>query len=190
MSRAQSSFPLKSNAFNTPTPVMTHTVSPLVTGDGDDMFCFRSMWLPPAMGPFHSVLPVFRSRAHSSRFPEPSAVPMFRKIVSFQMIGVDPLRPGIANFQVMFSSGDHFIGRPVSVLVPFIAGPRQWGQLSADKVTTAAMARERDVINSRFIRTDPPRVMVLQRSGGIPTGDQEIRSFTFRSTPDLLISCL
>jgi hypothetical protein len=68
------------------------------------------------------------------------------------MIGVDPLRPGIGNFQAMFSSVDHLIGKPVSMLVPFNAGPRHAGQLSADSVTMVAIERERDVSSSRFIR--------------------------------------
>jgi hypothetical protein len=72
------------------------------------------------------------------------------------MIGVEPLRPGIGSFQAMFSSVDHLIGKPVSMLVPFDAGPRHAGQLSADKVTTVAIEIERDVNNNRFISLRPP----------------------------------
>ncbi len=56
------------------------------------------------------------------------------------MIGVAPLRLGIGTFQAMFSpvAVDHFSGSPVSVLWPVASGPRHWGQLSAESVTTAA----------------------------------------------------
>ena len=64
----------------------------------------------------------------------------FRKIVSPQMIGVEPLRPGIASFHAMFSVGLHLTGRPFSALTPFIAGPRHCGQFSADNVAAAAIA--------------------------------------------------
>ena len=40
MSRVHSSLPSKSKAFSTPVPVITHTLRPSVTGEGDDMFCF------------------------------------------------------------------------------------------------------------------------------------------------------
>ena len=57
-----------------------------------------------------------------------------------QMIGVEPLRPGIASFHAMFSVGLHLSGRPFSALTPFIAGPRHCGQFSADNVAAAAIA--------------------------------------------------
>ena len=58
------------------------------------------------------------------------------------MIGVDPLRPGIGSFHAMFSVVDHFTGSPVSELMPFIPGPRQAGQFSADSVTRAKPLRK------------------------------------------------
>src|SRR5688500_12249272 len=98
------------------------------------------------MGPFQRIFPSLRFNAHNSRSPLPSAVPMFKKIISFQMIGVDPLRPGIGNFQAMFSSVDHFRGSPRSVLMPFMAGPRQAGQFSAESVAIAMEPKNPAVI--------------------------------------------
>ena len=91
MSRDQISLPAKSNAFSTPTPVMIQTRLPSVTGDGDDMFCLRSMWLPPAIGRFHATVGLVRSIAQSSSAPELESVATLRKMRSPQMIGVDPL---------------------------------------------------------------------------------------------------
>ncbi len=60
--------------------------------------------------------------------------------MSFQMIGVAPLRLGIGSFHAMLSPVpvDHFSGNPFSALAPVARGPRHCGQLSADKVTAAA----------------------------------------------------
>ncbi len=69
MLRDQISVPAKSNALSTPTPVITQTCRPSVTGDGDDMFCLRSMWFSPAMGRFHATACFVRSMAHSSNSP-------------------------------------------------------------------------------------------------------------------------
>jgi hypothetical protein len=77
--------------LNTPTPVITHTDLPSVTGDGVDMVCLRSMWLPPASGRFHRIAWLVRSMAQSSSEPVFEAVAMFRKIVLPQMMGVEPL---------------------------------------------------------------------------------------------------
>ena len=74
-----------------PTPVITHTVRPSVTGDGDDMFCLRSMWFSSASGRFQRTVCFARSTAHSSSAPVFAAVAMFKKIVLPQMMGVDPL---------------------------------------------------------------------------------------------------
>src|SRR6188472_1689753 len=114
MSRVHNSVPLKSNDFRMPVPVMTHTAVPSVTGDGVDMFCLRSMWLPPLSGRFHMTDPLLRSTAHSSMLPSRSAVATLRKMWLFQMIGVAPLRLGIGSFHAMFSpvSADHFNGSP------------------------------------------------------------------------------
>ena len=139
---------------------MTQTVRPSVTGDGEDIFCLRSMWLPPAMAPFHSTLPVFRSSDHSSSSPVASAVPTFRKMVSPQIIGVEPLRPGIGSFHVMFSVVLHLMGRPFSLLTPFSDGPRHCGQFSADNVTAAATATI-PVADARLISELPPALEVL-----------------------------
>ena len=91
MLRDQISLPAKSKALSMPTPVMTHTCRPSVTGDGDDMFCLRSMWLVSASGRFQATDCLPRSTAHSSSMPLFAPVATFRKIMSPQMIGVDPL---------------------------------------------------------------------------------------------------
>ncbi len=74
-----------------PSPVMTQTYLPSVTGDGEDMFCFRSMWFESASGRFHRTVGLLRSTAHNSSEPVFAAVATFKKIVLPQMIGVDPL---------------------------------------------------------------------------------------------------
>src|SRR6185436_364600 len=134
MSRDQTSVPAKSNDFRMPTPVMTQTRAPSVTGDGDDMFCLRCMLLPPAIGRFHTTFCFVRSMAQSSRLPELVLVATLRKIRSPQMMGVDPLKAGSGSFQATFSVALHVAGSPVSVLTPFNVGPRQFGQLSAAKI--------------------------------------------------------
>src|ERR687898_1330797 len=113
MSRAQSSRPLKSNALTTPVPVMTHTLRPSVTGDGDDMFCLRILKLPPPSSPFQTTAPLARPTAHSCSL-SPSAV--FRNIRSPQTTGVDPENSGIGSVQASPSLLDHFTGSPRSAL--------------------------------------------------------------------------
>src|SRR5512134_3183965 len=98
------------------------------------MFCFRSTWLPAATCAVHSLLPSLRLSAHSSRLPVRSAVPTFKNTCSPQMIGVDPLRPGMGSFHAMFSVAFHLTGSPVAVLTPFSEGPRHCGQLAPDTV--------------------------------------------------------
>src|ERR1043166_7073667 len=100
---------------------MTNTFCPSVTGEGDDMFCLRIFTLPAPSGRFHTTLPLLRVTHHSSRL-SPSAT--LRKITSRQTIGVEPLQPGKANFQAMFSSVDHRAGRFFSLLKPLRFGPR------------------------------------------------------------------
>ena len=78
------------------------------------------------------------------------------------MIGVDPLRPGIGSFQAMFSVVLHLSGRPFSVLMPFIAGPRHCGQFSADSVAAVATATI-PVPTTRFIRLTLRRHTRLRR---------------------------
>jgi hypothetical protein len=63
---------------------------------------------------------------------------MFRNMCSPEMIGVEPLRPGIGIFHAMFSVLLHLIGNPVAGLTPFSAGPRHCGQSAAESVATAA----------------------------------------------------
>src|SRR5690242_1379568 len=131
MSRAQSSVPAKSNAFNTPVPVITHTVLPSVAGEGDDMFCLRSCRLPPPSGRCQSTLPLPASTAHrcsvtASRECTSSAT--LRKTRPPLTIGVEPENDGIGSAQAMCSVRDHLSGRLVSALVPFPSGPRHAGQ--------------------------------------------------------------
>ncbi len=65
MSRIHSSVPLKSNALKKPVPVITHTVVPSVTGEGDDMLCFCCLLLPVLSGRFHITSPLERLTAQS-----------------------------------------------------------------------------------------------------------------------------
>src|SRR5215510_5956851 len=98
MSLDQSSLPLKSKPLSMPVPVITYTLLPSVTGDGDDMFCLRIFTLPPPSGFFQSTSP-FDLSTHQRNRLSPSAT--FRKMRSRQMIGVEPLQPGIEAFQTM-----------------------------------------------------------------------------------------
>ena len=66
MFRAHTSLPSKSNARNQPVPVMTHTCSPSVTGDGEDIFCFRSCLSLSLRKRFQITEPVWRSTRHNS----------------------------------------------------------------------------------------------------------------------------
>src|SRR5918993_1976887 len=102
MSRVQSSLPVTSKALRMPTPVITHTCLPSVTGEGDDMFCLRSMWLLSASGRFHATVCFRRSIAHNSTAPVFGAVATLRKMVSPWMIGVEPLYAGRGIFQATF----------------------------------------------------------------------------------------
>ena len=100
MSRIQSSLPAKSNAFRMPVPVITHTLRPSVTGEGDDMFCFIMRVSPPPSSRFQSATPRLRSTAQRY-MSRPSAT--LRKMWSPQTIGVEPDQAGSGSFQVMFS---------------------------------------------------------------------------------------
>src|SRR3954468_18333668 len=134
MSRAHSSVPAKSNALSTPVPVITHTDWPSVTGEGDDMFCLRSWWLPPPSGRCHRIAPLVRSMHHKFSVTgcvDRSSSATLRKIRLPQTIGVDPENDGIASFHATFSVVVHLSGRFLSVLTPLRDGPRQLGQSSA-----------------------------------------------------------
>src|SRR4051812_25111449 len=117
-----------SNALRMPVPVITHTLRPSVTGDGDDMFCFIMRWSPPPSGRFHNATPRLRSTAHSCR-SRPSET--FRKIRSPHTTGVEPDQAGSASFHATFSFVDQRSGKFVSPLTPFKEGPRHCGQFSA-----------------------------------------------------------
>src|ERR1043165_9648741 len=113
MSRDQISVPAKSNDFRMPTPVMTQTCLPSVTGDGDDMFCLRCMLLPPAIGRFQTTDCDVRSTPQSWSAPFAMPVATFRKTRSPQMIGVEPLNAGSGSFHAMFSVALQRLGRSV-----------------------------------------------------------------------------
>src|SRR5688500_8745514 len=103
---------------------------------------------------------------------------MLRKTMSFQTIGVAPLRDGIASFHAMFSpvDVDHFTGSPFSPLTPVNCGPRHCGQLSAESMATDAEVT-RSVTNRRLRFT---RMKLLQgsiRPGGRPRSFQD-REYT------------
>src|SRR5688572_13644107 len=147
MLRDHSSLPSKSKAFSTPVPVITQTVRPSVTGDGDDICCFIMRRLPPPIGRFHRTVPRVRSTAHSeSSLPSPT----LRNTYSPQTIGVAPERSGTASFQVMFSEVDQRTGRPFSPLMPFSDGPRHCGQCSAD-VDTPMETTASAITNRRLV---------------------------------------
>src|SRR5918999_412633 len=93
------------------------------------MLCLRIFWSPPPSGCFHSTSPFVLSTAQRKRLP-PSAT--LRKMWLRQMMGVEPLTPGIATFQTTFSSVVHLTGRFFSLLTPLSAGPRHCGQFSAE----------------------------------------------------------
>src|ERR1700681_299035 len=128
MSRVQSSLPSKSKPFKKPVPVITQTLRPSVTGEGEDMFCFCSRWLPPLRRRFQAGTPVVRSTDHRNR-SLPSAT--FRKTRSSQTIAVDPDEAGSASLHAILSVFDQRTGRLVSPLVPLADGPRHAGQFSA-----------------------------------------------------------
>src|SRR6185369_15998113 len=101
MSRDHSSLPAKSKPLRIPVPVITNTLLPSVTGDGDDIFCLRILTLPAPSSRFQITSGFFRLTHHKERL-SPSAT--FRKIRSRQIMGVEPLQLGSANFQTMFCS--------------------------------------------------------------------------------------
>src|SRR5262249_17770300 len=126
MSRAHSSAPAKSNAFRMPVPVITHTDVPSVTGDGDDLFCFRSWWLQPPSGRCQRIARVSRltdQRCSVTASLECSSSATLRNIRLPQITGVEPENDGIASFHATFSVCDHFTGRFVSSLTPLRVGP-------------------------------------------------------------------
>src|SRR5215510_15772616 len=147
MSRTQISLPEKSKLLRMPVPVITYTFLPSVTGEGDDIFCLRIFTLPLPSNFFQSTSPLVLSRHQRNRL-SPSAT--FRKIRSRQIIGVEPLQPGIATFQAMFSSVVHLTGRFFSALTPLSAGPRHCGQLSAETMFSEA-AVERAIMTNMSV---------------------------------------
>src|SRR6185436_14457101 len=101
---------------------------------------------PPPSGFFHSTEPFALSTAQRERLPFSAT---FRKIWLRQMIGVDPLQPGIATFQTTFSSVLHLTGRFFSLLTPLSAGPRHCGQFYA-RATTNEIRNTATTPTNRF----------------------------------------
>ena len=58
MSRVHNSLPLKSKPLRMPVPVITKTLLPSVTGEGDDMFCLRILTLPLPSSFFQATSPL------------------------------------------------------------------------------------------------------------------------------------
>src|SRR5215213_8502637 len=139
MSRAHSSRPSKSKPLSTPVPVITQTLLPSVTGEGLDMLCLRILVLPPPSSRFHSAAPFERS-THQRPSLSPSAT--LRKRRSPHTMGVEPLRSGIASFQVTFSAAVHLSGRLRSALTPFRSGPRHCGQFARAGAASDAARHE------------------------------------------------
>ena len=67
-----------------------------------------------------------------------------RKMRSPQTAGVDSPMPGSVNFQARLSLSLQCVGRSFSLLIPSSAGPRHWGQFSADAAPAAASTRVED----------------------------------------------
>src|SRR5437899_3226304 len=156
MSRSQSGLPLKSNALKIPVPVITKTLLPSVAGEGEDMFCLLILKLPPPSNFLQITAPLVLSTIQRYRsFLLASAT--LRKTTSPQIIGVAPLRSGIASFQAILSSGDQRTGRLVSGLIPFSPGPRHCGQFSARSAGTESTARE-NARQVRFISYTRPQI--------------------------------
>src|SRR5215208_6196519 len=139
MSRAHSSPPSKSKPLSTPVPVITHTLLPYVTGEGEDMLCLRILRLPPPSLRFHSTAP-FDLSTHQRLSSSPSATLTKRR--SPHTMGVEPLRSGIASFHATFSVGLHLSGRFRSALTPLRSGPRHCGQFAADGAALSAARHE------------------------------------------------
>src|SRR6185503_5057645 len=111
----------------------------------------RILVLPALRGFFQTTVPFVRSTHHRNR-SLPSAT--LRKMLSPQMIGVAPVQLGIASFHVMFSWLLQRTGRFVSLLTPFMLGPRHWGQLSARTMPTGTNKTTNDRrINLRTVFT-------------------------------------
>src|SRR5829696_25942 len=117
------------------------------------MLCLFSFTLPLPNGFFQRTSP-FSLSTHQRDKLSPSAT--FRKIRSRQMIGVDPLTPGITTFQTTFSSVVHLTGRFFSLLRPLRLGPRHCGQFSACTTANESRTRARTPKVRFRIFSDPP----------------------------------
>src|SRR5207247_922105 len=127
MSRRQTSLPSMVRQVRRPFPVITHTLTPSVMGDGEAEFCLRKSWFPASTSRFHRMLPSLRSRAirkilsaeatpaERGRGPPPSSVkPSCAEVtntVSPQTIGVAALQLGSRARQRTLSFWLHVTGR-------------------------------------------------------------------------------
>src|ERR1700677_1829798 len=122
-------FPAKSKAARSPVAKIANTLLPSVTGDGEAMLLRPLVRSPSATIFCQRTLPFFASRHNSARFF--SASGLETKTESPQTTGVAPLGPGMGVTQATPFVLLQFSGRPVSVVEPLNAGPRQWPQFSA-----------------------------------------------------------
>jgi hypothetical protein len=91
-------------------------------------------------------------------------------MVSFQMIGVEPLNAGSGSFHATFSVGLQVVGSPVSMLLPSIDGPRQCGQLSAASEATAE-AKKASIRSCRRMVWSIVPISLRRRQAGARTVD-------------------
>jgi hypothetical protein len=85
---------------------------------------------------------------------------------SFQTIGVDPDHAGIGSAHVTPSVFDHLTGSPVSVVVPFSAGPRHCGQFSAESVADPIRRQSRTGTEPFSTETPQKGTEELKVTGG------------------------
>src|SRR5262245_878011 len=165
---------------------MTHTSVPSVTGDGDDMFCFRTCRFPSATCRFQMTWPFARS-THHSHTRGPSAT--LRKTRLPQTIGVEPDQAGSARLHARPSVFDQRVGRLVPAAVPFSCGPRHCGQLSASRwemaqttTTIVASTHFTGYLPSSRLRSHlPSHFIILHAARSRPVGS---RNFPATSRPD------
>ena len=129
-------------------PVITQTLAPSVTGDGDDMFCFASCVLPPPSSFFQNTLARLPVDA-----PEIQVVAVGD--VEEELVAPDDRRRA-APLGMRQLPGDVFGGRPADRQILLAAdavqrGPRHCGQLSADANLIAMRAMEK--VSSITLRT-------------------------------------
>jgi hypothetical protein len=116
-------------------PVITHTVRPSVTGEGDDMFCFIMRASPPpnSLPERHAAIAVDRPEIHVA------AIGHVEKMWSLQTTGVEPDHR--ATPVSRRRSPPTTAGQVLLFAQPFSDGPRHWGQFSADGAAPVAQSK-------------------------------------------------